>query len=196
MAGLKVPQVALDKASKFLDSMQSDAGAKYGETSPQRICDRSTAAGLYARQLLGWKRDNPVLAQGVKHLTTVGVAKNDVVFNYYAGRFLQNMNGYEWDAWNRHMRKHLCECAGEGGRRGGQLVEPRRRSCGLGRPAVPNRGQLPGIGGLLRMAAALPGGRKYASVRSGSTRHGSAKTQTPPAALGRRGRSVRRVPHA
>ena len=103
MAGLKVPQATLDKASKFLDSMQADGGAKYGETSPQDISDRSTAAGLCARQFLGWKRDNPALLQGVQNLSAAGFSKKDVVCNYYARQFMHRMNGYEWDKWNRQM---------------------------------------------------------------------------------------------
>ena len=64
MAYLFVPPETYKRASKFLDSVQSESGAKYGYLDPG-AGSATTAVGLLCRMYLGWRRDVPALERGV-----------------------------------------------------------------------------------------------------------------------------------
>ena len=68
-----------------------------------------TAVGLLGRQYLGIKRDNPMLAGGMKYLMNDLPDETfpNIYYWYYATQVMHNMSGYEWDAWNRKMRDLL-----------------------------------------------------------------------------------------
>jgi hypothetical protein len=70
-----------------------------------------TSVGLLCRQYLGAKRDNPMMIAGTQYLMNnmPDVNRSNVYYWYYATQVLHNMNGYEWDQWNRKMRKLLVE---------------------------------------------------------------------------------------
>jgi Ca-activated chloride channel family protein len=103
------PADVLELAAKFLDSVQAEGGTKYGETSPKDVSDRATAMALLARQYLGWKRDKPAIKAAIESLAEAGPAKNDIVYNLFATMFMHNCPGYEWDLWNRQMRRLLVD---------------------------------------------------------------------------------------
>jgi hypothetical protein len=111
MAGLAVTGQAetLQKAAKFLDSLQSDGGAKYGETSPKDVSDTATAMALLARAHLGWQKDHPAIKRGIEHLAKTGPSKKDALYNFYATMFMHIYPGVEWDDWSRAKRKMLVD---------------------------------------------------------------------------------------
>lgn len=108
MGYLQVPPTVIDKAGKFLDSVQTNNGANYGYVDPGAGA-ATTAIGLLARMYLGWKKDNPALEQGVKWLSDRGPSKNNLYYNYYATQVLRHWEGELWDKWNEEMRDYLVQ---------------------------------------------------------------------------------------
>jgi hypothetical protein len=102
MAYLKVPRKTILGASKFLNFVQQDNGARYGYTVPGKG-NATTAVGLLCRMYLGWKRDNPSLKAGVEHLHQLGPTDN-MYYNYYATQVMRHYGGQFWEAWNSRMR--------------------------------------------------------------------------------------------
>lgn len=102
-SGLAVPNQTVSKAEKFLDSVQTDSGAKYGYTEPG-AGNATTAIGLLSRMHLGWKPDNPHLRRGVEWLSQIGPSDSDVYYNYYATEVLHLYNGSLWKKWNSLIR--------------------------------------------------------------------------------------------
>ncbi|MEI8373867.1 MAG: prenyltransferase/squalene oxidase repeat-containing protein [Planctomycetota bacterium] len=109
MAGLNVGGNAFVNAGKFLDSVAIHDGTEYGYTPGIGSSPTMTAVGLLGRQYLGTKRDNPMLAGGMKYLMNhlPDESLPNVYYWYYATQVMRNMNGYEWDTWNRKMRDIL-----------------------------------------------------------------------------------------
>ena len=66
-----------------------------------------TAEAILCRMYLGWKKDNPALEAGVKHLDEIGPSANDVYFNYYATQIMHHVGGEYWKKWNAKMRDQL-----------------------------------------------------------------------------------------
>lgn len=106
LAKLEVPSPVIEKARKFLDSMSSYGGAKYGylkagdEPGP-------TAVGLLCRLYTGWPPDDERIQRGVEILARRGPQKDDLYFNYYATQVLHHAHSPEWPNWNRNLREHL-----------------------------------------------------------------------------------------
>jgi hypothetical protein len=117
MAGLEVPNSVLNRAVKFLDSVQSDDGAIYGYTAPSDGFRRGTSSvGLLCRMYLGWKKDNPGLKKGVSLISREGPSmprrtdnRADMYYNYYATQVLRHWGGHEFDQWNGKVRDWLVE---------------------------------------------------------------------------------------
>lgn len=127
--------------SKWLDSVSHNNGATYSYQPGGGPSDTMTSVGLLCRQYLGAKRDNPMLIGGMKYLQDHPPVAGDphVYYWYYATQVMHNMSGYEWDDWNRKMRKVLVDtqtkdtdsCANGSwnpakdrwGSRGGRLME-------------------------------------------------------------------------
>ncbi len=111
MADLNVSPTSFQGASRFLDSVQSNRGATYGDQDPDRSrkATATTAIGLLCRMHLGWKRDNEALQRGVQAIGNRGPATDtgDVYYNYYATQLLRHYGGNEWNTWNQPMREHL-----------------------------------------------------------------------------------------
>ena len=105
-ARLKILPRALEGASRYLDSVQTDNGAGYGYTGPQRR-PSTTAVGLLSRMYMGWNRTNVALENGVRYLSATGPARNNMYYNYYATQVLHHWGGDEWKKWNGVMRKQL-----------------------------------------------------------------------------------------
>ena len=108
MASLHVPASTINLVSKFLDSVQTNKGATYGYTSPDTL-PGTTAVGLLSRMYLGWKQNNPALAQGVDVLSELGPSKEDMYFNYYATQVMRHYEGKAWKKWNPVMRDWLIK---------------------------------------------------------------------------------------
>ena len=123
MAGLTVPQKTLDNVTAFLDSIAREGGSRYpyeeGRTEPTVSM---TAEALLCRQYLGWKWNDPRLADGVKWLTrdenlVCFTAKDadgrprtrDVYYWYYATQVMHHYRGEQWKTWNDVMKQQMCE---------------------------------------------------------------------------------------
>jgi Ca-activated chloride channel homolog len=134
MAGLNVPAGVFDKAGKFLDTLQADGGARYGETSPLDGSNAATALGLASRTRVGSKMDKKQkegLDSAVDLLVKIGPSPDDAVSNYfskaflYAVRFSDSRVREKYDSWMRKIRKQLVDTqAQQGGNEAGSWWNP------------------------------------------------------------------------
>lgn len=108
MAGLRVKTPTMFRVNDFLDTVQSEEGAKYGYMDPSPR-PATTAIGLLCRMYLRWPRSHPGLAEGVKYLDQTGPSKDDIYFNYYATQVMHHWQGSEWKRWNDRMRDYLIQ---------------------------------------------------------------------------------------
>ena len=118
MAYLVVPKETIIGAVKFLDSVQSESGAKYGYTDPG-AGQATTAIGLLSRMYLGWKKDHPGIERGVDYLSKTGPSKGNMYYNYYATQVLRHYEGEIWDKWNKEMRDYLVNSQDKNGHQTG-----------------------------------------------------------------------------
>jgi hypothetical protein len=106
MAYLNVPKETIAGAVKFLDSVQTESGARYGYTGPGNGAATS-AVGLLSRMYLGWKKDHPGIERGTEIFAQAGPSKGNMYFNYYATQVMRHYEGERWDKWNKEMRDYL-----------------------------------------------------------------------------------------
>jgi hypothetical protein len=108
-AGIRIPPNVFSSASKFLDSVSSDNGAKYCYQPGVPAMPPMTAIGLLSRQYLGAKHDNPMLTGGVKYLMEFlpDEEARNIYYWYFGTQFMHNMQGQDWEAWNAKMRDIL-----------------------------------------------------------------------------------------
>ena len=114
MAYLKVDKKSYELASVFLDSVQSEYGAKYGYTDPGHKAT-TTAIGLLCRMYLGWEPDHPALESGIAYLGQRGPMTDQnsgeaMYYNYYATQAVFQYTSGEgpmWEKWNVAMRDYL-----------------------------------------------------------------------------------------
>jgi hypothetical protein len=109
MAKMKVPDAALDNVSKFLDSVSSHDGSRYGYQRGKDGNEVMTAEALLCRQYLGWKRNDPRIIAGADYVSihplSYGPASENVYYWYYATQFFHHMEGTYWNKWNSVMRQ-------------------------------------------------------------------------------------------
>ncbi len=108
MAYLKVPPACVAGTSKFLDSVQTEYGAKYGYATPGAK-PSTTAVGLLCRMYLGWKKDNEALEAGARYISDIGPKPTDMYYNYYATQVMRHFGGEMWEKWNNVMRDQLVD---------------------------------------------------------------------------------------
>lgn len=118
-AGIRVPRGVLNGATKFLDRVQFDEGARYGYNKPGGGSPAVTAVGLLCRMYLGWKADHESLKRGVLYLAKVGPSKNNAYYNYYATQVMHHIGGEAWKQWNNVMRDQLIATQVKDGPEGG-----------------------------------------------------------------------------
>ena len=124
MGYLRVPPITVQKASRFLDSVQANSGAHYGYTDPAAGREATTAIGLLSRMYLGWKRDNPALQRGAKWISGKGPSQNNMYYNYYATQVMRHMEGEMWKKWNSVMRDQLVGSQAQKGHETGSWFMP------------------------------------------------------------------------
>jgi hypothetical protein len=132
MAGLPIPSPAWLLAQRFLDSVQSEEGARYGymSTDPRRL---TTAVGLLCRMYGGWGHNHDPLQRGVAYLCDWGPAENDIYYNYYATQVLFHWQGSDWKRWDRDMRDHLVATQATAGHESGSWYFPEKSTAPGGR---------------------------------------------------------------
>jgi hypothetical protein len=112
MAGLSVSGSIFNGTSKWLDSVQSGPyNSLYAYQPGQGHSNTMTSVGLLCRQYLGAKRADQMMVEGTKYLlgNLPEAQMPNIYYWYYASQVLHNFSGYEWDQWNRHMRKILVD---------------------------------------------------------------------------------------
>ena len=109
MAGLKVDGSVITNARKYLDSVALRDGTEYAYQPGVASSPAMTAVGLLCRQYLGARRDNPMLVGGMAYLLNhlPDEKSPNIYYWYHAHQVMRNMNGYEWDTWNRKIRDLL-----------------------------------------------------------------------------------------
>lgn len=107
LAKLNVPSPTVGMIDRFLDSVQTDGGARYRYQIQRKPEKTTTAVGLLCRMYLGWGRDRPTLYQGVAFLDKWGPSKTNIYYDYYATQVMHFWEGPEWGKWNRTMRDYL-----------------------------------------------------------------------------------------
>lgn len=91
---------------KFLDSLQTEDGAFYGETKPGKE-PRATAAGLLCRCLLGRDAMDADVVKGAKYLAEPGTIGDDAEARFFATQVIFHIGGDVWKPWNRATRNML-----------------------------------------------------------------------------------------
>gem|GEM_PF-1404376 len=103
---LTIPSNAITRAVTFLNSVQSDNGARYGYTDPG-AGPATTASGLLCRIHLGWKKDHPAIERGVEFLSSTGPSLSNAYFNYHSNQVLRHYGGEKWSRWNSQLSAQL-----------------------------------------------------------------------------------------
>lgn len=124
MAGIEIQHEDFVRASAFLDSVQVKGMAryKYEPTTPDnKATPALTAEALLCRQWLGWPKNFPELAQGVKYVTADeqlpawSGGRRNVYAWYYTSQMMHNIGGDEWKRWNTAVRDVVVRSQVTGG---------------------------------------------------------------------------------
>lgn len=121
-AGLEGNRYALDKVSRFLDTVSSYEGSAYAYQPRGTPSAAMTAEGLLCRQYLGWSRNHPPMRQGIEALlldAPFDASDRDVYYWYYATQVLHHYGGGPWQQWNDVMRAELPQAQSKSGRERG-----------------------------------------------------------------------------
>ncbi len=105
-AGAEIPSPRWRNIQRFLDSVQSENGARYGYLDTAGT-QSTTAIGVFGRMLTGWRRSHEALNRATDLLEQWGPSDNDVYYNYYATLVLRHYEGPRWRSWNPRMRDYL-----------------------------------------------------------------------------------------
>ncbi len=153
LAGLKVDGgagaggSALEKAGKWLDLVKTGPHDSQFQYQPGTgATPTMTAVGLLGRQHLHAKRSDPAMVEGVKYLmhNMPDVKVRNIYYWFYSTQVLHNYGGYEWDTWNRDMRKVLIST---------QTKDSNRCANGSWDPDNPAKDQWAPQGGRLMLTA-------------------------------------------
>ena len=118
LAGLTVSSPSVHLVDRFLSSVQSEEGAKYGYTD-KTPREGTTAVGLLCRMYLGWPRSHPPLEAGVGYLSEWGPLQDNIYYNYYATQVMCHWGGPLWEEWNVKMRDGLVATQATNGHEAG-----------------------------------------------------------------------------
>ena len=112
MAGLDVPQDALDRISSYLDKNSVEDSTYYRYTIQKAYPSLSmTAEGILCRQYLGWSQTDPRMEKALDRVLKEGLVsfknETDVYLWYYATQAMHHKEGRWWKAWNAVMRQEI-----------------------------------------------------------------------------------------
>ncbi|HWB13009.1 MAG TPA: hypothetical protein VG826_27535 [Pirellulales bacterium] len=125
MGYLRVPYETIERAERFLDSVQLENGARYGYQPRTHEGKEltTTSVGLLCRMYTGWPKDRPALQKGVHILAREGPSmigsSANMYYNYYATQIMHQYGGEEWESWNHHMRDFLTRMQATDGHESG-----------------------------------------------------------------------------
>jgi formylglycine-generating enzyme required for sulfatase activity/beta-lactamase regulating signal transducer with metallopeptidase domain len=123
-AGLDVDDQIFRRAMEFLDTVQTDGGAKYGYTLGNVERPGTTAMGLLSRMHLGWERDNPNLLRGANWLLDDKRNAFDLSGSYFAAQLFHQIDVVHLIEFDRENCSMFCESqASEGHERGSWMFE-------------------------------------------------------------------------
>ncbi|MDZ4849136.1 MAG: prenyltransferase/squalene oxidase repeat-containing protein [Pirellulaceae bacterium] len=103
---------------RFLASVQSEGGAKYGYRTPQPT-PSMTSIGLLMRLYRGVSFMDPRILRGAAYIADSGPSRSDVYFNYYATQLLFQLNNVHWAKWNPKLRDYLVKSQNQIGHEAG-----------------------------------------------------------------------------
>lgn len=118
LAGVDVPHDDFVRATRFLDAVQAQQGARY-RYEPLDPESRTTAAltaeGLLCRQWLGWPLDFPAQQDALDWLASEhcqpewSAGKRNVYAWYYTAQVLHNAGGPTWTRWFQAVSELLIK---------------------------------------------------------------------------------------
>ncbi len=111
MAGLVVPNVAIDRVKGYLRAACSSTDDGYCYSQGQGSSPRMTAVGLLCRQYMeNWGPSNPSMIKAIKNFNqTTPPTTQDVYYYYYATQVMHHFGGKDWKDWNDKMREYLIK---------------------------------------------------------------------------------------
>jgi hypothetical protein len=126
LAGIKVPDETMQKASKFIESQSVSPGAffTYPGLDPTIAQPVPTAIGVLLRMHQGWQPNRDEIQMGVSYLAEQNVSPNHIYFNYYATMALFHFGGPLWKFWNEEMRDYLVNTQNHAGDERGSWYFP------------------------------------------------------------------------
>lgn len=115
MAGLEVPQEALDGITRYLDANAVEGHTSYryevsDRIEPGHMNPTMTAEAMLCRQYLGWEQNDPRMENLLTTLLTQPVSfrgETDVYKWYYATQAMHHKEGHWWKDWNAVMRQEI-----------------------------------------------------------------------------------------
>ena len=112
MAGLAVSSFALENCQHWLQLVSKGEPRAFTYQYGREPSPSMTAVGLLCRQYLGAKADAADMIEGKEYLRAHPPENSDNAIRdnyywYYATQVMYNLNGPEWDQWNRAMRACL-----------------------------------------------------------------------------------------
>jgi len=118
IAGLKVKGLSfagsitwLDKVTDLPDKAAGKSGGAARVRPGETPSPTATAIAVFARQVMGWKRTDPIITGGadfvLAHLTKCDAETLDREFLYWGGLGMFQMGGERWKTWNARVRDML-----------------------------------------------------------------------------------------
>ncbi|MBA63275.1 MAG: hypothetical protein CMJ76_13035 [Planctomycetaceae bacterium] len=120
-AGLQVPNLVLQKANEFLNSVQApnQLYAYQPRVSPTHVM---TAEAILCRYYLGHGRNASTIDTGINYLIDNHLPSKggmNIYYLYYGTQVMHHYGGPEWDLWNDQMRELLINTQNTDGHRRG-----------------------------------------------------------------------------
>ena len=110
LAGLKVPDNAIQGAVAYLNRASADmGGTTYCYMPGGRVSSVMTAEALLIRMYVGWTPKMTSMRKGIA-LVSADLRKfqdRNIYYWYYATQLLHNIHGSEWKRWNARVRDEL-----------------------------------------------------------------------------------------
>jgi WD40 repeat protein len=107
-AKLDVPGEVLERANRFLDSLQLEGQPGYRRTKTGGADPQLMPFAMLARVYLGWNQNRPELSVYLQRESRTGPnVFGEFVRNYLVAYTLSQSPGGLWNRWNTAMRDHL-----------------------------------------------------------------------------------------